>query len=1250
MRPMTWSLLCLLLAGGARAETAKAGADDVTVGLVRNAWYWQARARSDKAEDAWAQVLQAAPGDPQALAALGIFHARAGRMQQARETLARLEKQAPPPPDLPVLRRAIELGPRFNPLLGQARKLVHEGRADEGAAKYRELFGEAGPPGDLALEYYQTLSGAKEGWELAREGLKRLVRRAPAEARFRLTLAKLLTYRDESRREGITMLAALARDPTVAREASAAWRQALLWLSPGPQDLALFRGYEKTHPGDAEFGELVARRQKQGTVKQGYVAMDKGDLRAAERLFKESGQDPAAQRGMALIGDRRAAAAKKQGFAALDRGDLPAAEQLFESAGNDADARLGLALVALKQATGSLRREDFEGAAILLERAKQLAPQRADLWEAPLRSARFWGLLGQARGEDAEAKLQEALQIAPAADRWHAQLALADLSLARGDRRQAEARYREVLAQVPAQPDALRALASILVDDGRFEEAQPVNDRLARVAPQKAFRPGSLRAGALRRDAARSKATDLPRARRDLIAAQQADPQDVWVLHDLANVLLESGDVAAAQPVVAALLQLAPRLPEAQVTEARLLAAQGEESQALEVLAALTPPSSAAGGRATLDPSVLALRRRLSMRVRIPALLSGGRAEAMAGLQQLEQQVSDDPELSAQVAIAWSKLGERERAVALMRSAMVKAPAGTRGARLELASALLDAGDEVAMAQILDGLESDASLSTAERRSLGELRIARAVRVADREREGGQEKAARAALDPVLRDYPEDPRVLAAQARLVEHADPRRAHALYLSLLAAAPDDAAAARGAVDTALAVGDEDEAARLTAEDVQLHPDDPRARLGAAHLALLRDDDSTAMHELSAALALIPETQISRNLDLGSLQPGSSAATVLAGSQRRAALADAQPEAALRAETLGEMQRVRSRHRPAFGGAFSLRQRDGEAGLSRLSELRESFQVQTPLGYSARVKLDVAAIELDAGAMGAFAAPRYGTGTAAFGRQQAIGTELLATFETRHFDAFVGATPIGFRVLSLLGGARGRGSLGPLSFGAELSRKSVAESLLSYAGAHDPRTGRNWGGVVMDGGRVDIGLSGGPVRAFVYGELHRLIGVSVADNRRIAGGAGVELRLVQGDLGGVFVGPSVAALGFDRNLRYFTFGQGGYFSPQRFVHGGLGLTVRHTGAVSFEAAAEPGYDSFIEAKSELLPLSPPGEGGTPYLGRTSGGFSFTSHAQLGWQVSEVWELGLNAGILRAPEFQELRAAIVLRFAGPR
>src|SRR3954464_12719418 len=67
---------------------AAAAAESVVSGLVRSAWYWQARARSDKAEDAWKQVLDAAPENPEALAAVGGFNARAGRLDAAREMLA----------------------------------------------------------------------------------------------------------------------------------------------------------------------------------------------------------------------------------------------------------------------------------------------------------------------------------------------------------------------------------------------------------------------------------------------------------------------------------------------------------------------------------------------------------------------------------------------------------------------------------------------------------------------------------------------------------------------------------------------------------------------------------------------------------------------------------------------------------------------------------------------------------------------------------------------------------------------------------------------------------------------------------------------------------------------------------------------------------------------------------------------------------------------------------------------------------
>jgi tetratricopeptide (TPR) repeat protein len=515
------ALIALALASAA-AMPAPARADDpgLAAGLVRSAWYWQARGREDKAEEAWGRVLAADPNDAEALAATGGFAARAGRAQQARDALAKLEKVSPRHPATRALRRQIELGPRLGALVADARKLVHDGRLDEGAARYRELFRASGPPGDLALEYYQTIEGAEGGWQEARDGLRQLVQRAPDEARYRLELAKVLTYREETRREGVRALESLSRDASVAKEANAAWRQAVLWLSPSGGDAALAEAYLRAHPRDAEVARHLDRMRSAATVKEGFAALDRGDAAEAERLFREAGDDPGAKRGLAVISERQASAARKSGFAALEKGDLRGAERLFRGAGDDANSRLGLALVAQREGLEALRRRDLGRARDLLERARQLAPDRPDVWEAPLRSAEFWSLLDEARDarargadREAEARLLDALERGPVADRWHAEVALGDLYAARGDRDRAEQRYRQALSAAPDDPSALRGLASLLVQGGRFDEALPVNERLARAAPAQAFRPEWLGAEAHRRRAAQAKeAGDADRA------------------------------------------------------------------------------------------------------------------------------------------------------------------------------------------------------------------------------------------------------------------------------------------------------------------------------------------------------------------------------------------------------------------------------------------------------------------------------------------------------------------------------------------------------------------------------------------------------------------------------------------------------------------------------------------------------------------------------------------------------------------
>ena len=1216
------------------ASTAALG-DEVVSGLARNAWYWQARARSDKAEEAWKQVLEAAPDQPDALAAVGGFAARGGRLDEARGDLARLLKASPAHPDVPVLRREIQLGVRAGPLLAQARKLVHEGRAAEGAAKYRELFGEAGPPGDLALEYYQTIGGAPGGWQEARDGLRRLTQRAPAEPRYQLTLAKLLSYHEETRRESIGLLAALSGDPAVGGEAQAAWRQALLWLAPGDRDLPLLRAWQKAHPRDTEVAQHIEHARNSGTLKDGFAALDRGDVHAAEQRFRSAGNDPDARRGLSLIAARRLAETRKAGFAALQQGDLARAQQLFESAGDDADARLGLALVAQKQALMAMSAQDFGRAQALLEQARKLAPDRRDLWETPLQSAHFWQKMREAKqaraaGHDSEAEalFLAAGQAAPRSERWQAVLALGDLAAARQQPRDAERRYRDVLLAMPDQPDALRALAGLLVAQQRFDEAAPVNDRLARVDPARALRPGWLRAETLRGAAARSSAAhDFLGARLQLQTARQADPSDLWVLHDLANVLLQLGAAQEAQPLVAELLRAAPDLPEARTTQARLLSAEGRDAQALHALAGLQ----------SRDPAVLALRRRLEVQVRIPGLLAlaagGQRDEAEAQLAALEDEVNGEPELVARLALAWSKLGNRGRALQLMRSAISEAPSEARGARLELAGALLQAGEEEQAAQLLVGLERDANLTAEERRSLDDLRVALAVRQADRLRGQGDVRGALATLEGPLQQAPQDPRLLSAVARTVEGADPGRAQRLYREVLRTLPGDLEALRGAADT---TADAEEAHELAVEAARLHPEDPRAWELLGRAEERTGDDGAAMRAWDRAL------QIEEAPVWAALEPGVSVAPLEEGSPRSAA---SLPDP-LRQQLARDRQRVQDRHRPSVAGGFQFRQRSGEPGLSRLNELRESIDAAAPLGYAARATMRITEVQLDAGPLSASSGPRFGSGGSSSSSPGGLtGTELQVAFEGKNVVANLGTTPLGFPIFWLLGGAGLRASVGPLSLAVGASRKSVNDSLLSFAGATDAGSGAHFGGVVFDSGRLELGLTGKSLALHVWGEGGRLIGLRVADNLRGGAGADATYFLYDGDWGQIGAGPDVSFLAYQRNLRFFTLGHGGYFSPQRFVHGGLALRFRRDGAIRWDAVAEPGYDAYLEAHEQVFPLAPDGK---LYPGRSSGGASFNGSAFVGFGISHGLELGVVAAVQRAPEFQEVRAGVSLRFGG--
>nr|WP_279161776.1 cellulose synthase complex outer membrane protein BcsC [Plesiomonas shigelloides] len=178
----------------------------------------------------------------------------------------------------------------------------------------------------------------------------------------------------------------------------------------------------------------------------------------------------------------------------------------------------------------------------------------------------------------------------------------------------------------------------------------------------------------------------------------------------------------------------------------------------------------------------------------------------------------------------------------------------------------------------------------------------------------------------------------------------------------------------------------------------------------------------------------------------------------------------------------------------------------------------------------------------------------------QQTANGTALAVGWRGERWEGDLGVTPLGFEVTDWVGGIRTEGDLGKLGWSAVLSRRPLSNSLLAYAGTVDPNTGQVWGGVRATG--VKLGLSadqGGAYGAWSSLQYHQLTGENVEDNTRLRVMGGVYHRVIDEPHRRLRVGTNAMYWTFDKDLSGYTFGQGGYYSPQRYVS--LSLPVSYS-----------------------------------------------------------------------------------------
>lgn len=1414
--------------------------------LFSQATFWRANNRPDLARDALQRVLAVEPDNTRALRGMGELDLAAGDRDAARQWLDRLRARAPGSEDTARLQAALRRERISNSDLMEARALAKAGDAGAAVARYEALFDGAGPPPDLALEYYQTLAGVDARWREARDGLRQVVRRNPNDPAARQALAEVLTYRQATRDQGIEQLAGLWREQQ-RLQVIAPWRQALLWLPEEPASADALRDYLAVRPDDEvvrERLESVLSGNGGAAVAEAYDALEAGRLRAARRGF----------------------------------------EGVLEDDPDSAEAVAGLGLADLRQGR-------FGPAEQRLARAIRMAPERRDDWAPALEDARFYGRLAEARAlyqkETYDQALQAVIPLARAGGRRGRDAALLQGEILLGqDRPQvAETVFRDLLESDGDNNDARVGLVRALMAQERYDEANRI---YADLPAEERMRYGYVRdqqSQALR-ERARALIDDgqVYAGEALLHEAVAAAPDDPWARLELARRMQARGQSGQAAAMLEP-LEAPGAAPEALLAAARFAVDQGRWQHALDLLDRL--PADAR------DSDSRALRRRVENGARMAELArvfdSGDRWRIQSELERLYAEPPETPAQTGRLANFLVERGESSLALTLVRKDLSKGL--DRGAPEDFVAHALVLGrlgyDREA-GELLRELERRAEQQPGGAGAFADARRTLSVAAVDHARQSGDFARAYDEAVMALSSDPDNEDLALALGRVYQEGGLHREAAVTYDWLLARPGPhLPARRAAVANALAMDDVERAEQLLEEAAPL--EDGELLLLAARTARRSGDSRSALalaekaadaqyranrSGAPAALAAsanpfrksagkTPENRwlaladgdnsdgartdvwLPGNVSSGNAaqhwQPPVREQAVAAsapsgddyppGAASRPAPAPTPVQQSARAEARIDRFRedVRREVAPRVEGGLGLRNRDGESGLSELTEVSGELAFSGVPFRGGRFRGVVTPTFLNAGSVGGSAAGRFGFGPLADGaaslagnlegaydliaevgqsaeqleaaqsavdqaqtayqealdefntqvppdpddedadqvdlvtqeeldalenqvadlegqRDQAatrfesatsrnvlyeVGIDLDALsdeqrafvdrflvanfgsadfsleadtpeefearsqavrdligglqarangyargaaagnqteagmgvgfgYQGRAFAADIGSTPFGFEITNLVGGLSWAPKLGRNGrFIVAGERRAVTDSLLSYAGVEDPATGDRWGGVTRTGGRLGLTFDNGPLG--LYGDLglYHYDGHNVADNQSVEASLGGYLRPVREDGRELKTGVNVRYMSFDENLSKFTYGHGGYFSPQDYVS--LSFPIEYSEDYrrwTWSATFAPGFQSYSSDAAAFFPtlaeeqfwmeiLASSGVIDSAYYAAESeSGFGVNLGAGLDYRLSPGLKLGTRLGYDTFGDYSETQASVNLNY----
>jgi hypothetical protein len=363
--------------------------------------------------------------------------------------------------------------------------------------------------------------------------------------------------------------------------------------------------------------------------------------------------------------------------------------------------------------------------------------------------------------------------------------------------------------------------------------------------------------------------------------------------------------------------------------------------------------------------------------------------------------------------------------------------------------------------------------------------------------------------------------------------------------------------------------------------------------------------------------------------------------------------------RAQAEMQLRSIESGYSPWLGGTGVVSFRPGSPGFDYLAALEAPFEASMPLGAESRVTVVARPVFLDSGqadgsstlavegvsAPGApparIAIPQpigslMNTALTPPAQQTAVGIGGEVQLAFPHVSLSGGYTPEGFLLATFTGRAMLNPGNGPLTL--NFSREPVRDSQLSYAGLRDPSAapdalGQIWGGVIANQGEVQFAHGDAESGFYVGAGGQYLTGHNVETNNRYDGDGGAWWRVkALPEYGSLSVGANFFAMRYAHNENAFTYGMGGYFSPQYYFLANVPFTFSgHYGTRwHYNILGSLGVQAFQEDSTPLFPIAASGlessetvtigsetYGDLTLPSRTSVGANYDVRSQVSYQI---------------------------------